>query len=1236
MKFKNFVLSLGMMGTVLSPIVVVIACSGKTDTKPTQEGQEKPTQEGDATEDGTQEGDATEDGTQEGDATEDGTQEGDATEDGTQEGDATEDGTQEGDATEDGTQEGVPTEDGTQEDQEKPKQEDQEEEYNVDFISSNMKYQGESYKEFQDELINEEQLGNVYKRPMTPHFFATDFYNFKNDDYGFLGIYDEFFKSKVPLKETSFTRKHKDSQKENNKLALLGTLSQSTSLSPVSTVSRNNDKDNIFSMWNLVDIFVAWGGSASEGQFLLPKAEDIDAAHQNGTKVIATYFAPPNAYGGSNELYEDLVKKDEEGNYIVADGMIAMAKYYGFDGWFFNLESDYTNETKEEVQKFLKYFNNKKGDLNLEIYQWHLGGNIWDNSPEIHDNNYYVDFQARYLEQTPTSFYGYDFDRHGYNPSDNSFSIDNYENVWIYDYFKHDNRESQGKDELGDLKFFNGLDAPGSWKPFNDKFLEKTVLNNKDEEFTTTFNLGFGSNFFLEGNKVLFDNYLKDSGYKNQGLQDILPTWRYLNYVLDDAGNSTLKDSKIQGIKISDNAFFGSSVLDYDYKFLDGEEKIATKLYGTNFNLESGASFKFVYKKKEDNSLVPKLALWTDENSIEHFETIDSTIQKDLGNGFIEVTFEIPNELNNKKMFSFGTVFEKNDSQDEVKIDLSLVNYKPKNSENSKEVKLKNVNNIFTKFLQGRRQSAIDLEFENLDKSQLKMNVFYSSSEKNGFVKDKIIGISNNNSVYINDLPKQKDVPIIVETYDVNYNKIAESNFLLKTTFEKFDKEENFSVSLVNEFNNVWNQDSTVSESANGFLWNAHLSIVNDNGEEEIFMIDNNGKLRKIDKNGHFISNENNFGNPLVEYDGDIEKAKIFDLDEDNILVSLWKSQWQNTSQILVVDKKSGEVRHNQEISTTNIDKLVSLGNKQGKLFLLNNDSENIQIISIKINDTNLDFEVNNLDNYQELSIEKLEYIDNPEKIAVGFDSEEKIKAIYKIVFNEESSNWEINKFSNNPDSLEYTDYFTWGNIQYLDIENDKVIIIDGEGNYLLLNKNLEIIKNDILPNEDQDGSLLSSSSVREKLHFFNISDDGKDLRFLLDREIAPPAWWGAKEEKIPGGILSISLEELFDENTSDLTINFKRISKDPNIEDQEIKSYKNVIKPQNSNNYLMFDNYGVIRTFNLTDENLQQSFITQLVISYNEKVVSRKNALYNFKSTTDNKTLEAILDQFIEENLEK
>ena len=105
--------------------------------------------------------------------------------------------------------------------------------------------------------------------------------------------------------------------------------------------------------WQYIDILVWFHG----GKVVIPKGSWIDAAHKNGVKVIGTIMFYPNT-PGMNEL----LAQDSEDNYLAVPIMIELAEYYGFDGWFFNVEQSSTSANATKFLELLAQFKEESND----------------------------------------------------------------------------------------------------------------------------------------------------------------------------------------------------------------------------------------------------------------------------------------------------------------------------------------------------------------------------------------------------------------------------------------------------------------------------------------------------------------------------------------------------------------------------------------------------------------------------------------------------------------------------------------------------------------------------------------------------------------------------------------------------------------------------------------------------------------------------------------------------------
>ncbi|ABL98511.1 endo-beta-N-acetylglucosaminidase [Shewanella amazonensis] len=96
-----------------------------------------------------------------------------------------------------------------------------------------------------------------------------------------------------------------------------------------------------FTHWSQIDVLNWFAGTADLG-VQIPARPWVETAHKNGVKVIGSVFLGVAQWGGSADKVEALLEQDATGNFIVADKLIQMARFYGFDGWLINQETDLT------------------------------------------------------------------------------------------------------------------------------------------------------------------------------------------------------------------------------------------------------------------------------------------------------------------------------------------------------------------------------------------------------------------------------------------------------------------------------------------------------------------------------------------------------------------------------------------------------------------------------------------------------------------------------------------------------------------------------------------------------------------------------------------------------------------------------------------------------------------------------------------------------------------------------
>lgn len=126
----------------------------------------------------------------------------------------------------------------------------------------------------------------------------------------------------------------------------------------------------LFNYWQYTDYYGTWHGrpTANVPKNLYDEKAQSDwtqkwfefgtlnlpnAAHKNGAKSIATIFYSGNDRG--EQTYKDLMQgKRADGTYPVADKLVKIAKYYGFDSYFVNQESNVSSDDVSAYRYFMK------------------------------------------------------------------------------------------------------------------------------------------------------------------------------------------------------------------------------------------------------------------------------------------------------------------------------------------------------------------------------------------------------------------------------------------------------------------------------------------------------------------------------------------------------------------------------------------------------------------------------------------------------------------------------------------------------------------------------------------------------------------------------------------------------------------------------------------------------------------------------------------------------------------
>lgn len=434
--------------------------------------------------------------------------------------------------------------------------------------------------------------------------------------------------------------------KPEAKVIALSSMFPSTSGAP----SQGSEKFHTytFSFWQYIDKLVMWGGSAGEGLIVSPSADVIDAAHKNGVPVFGTVFLPQTEHGGKLEWMHDLLQQREDGTFPVADKLVEAARYYGFDGWFINQETQgASKEDAADMQRFLAYLQKIKGsELEIIWYDSMINeGNIkwqgaltdknqmfFQNGTQRVSDSMFLDFRWQYKDEvngkydyvTPylnspmkanelgrspyDLFAGIDVEANGYEGSYNwpilfpdgkkaTTSLGIYRPDWAFNS-SETNEQYMDKEEMfwvgpggnpsvGTTADLDGAKAgdPYAWRGIAYDIADKSVISGT--EFITHFNTGNGHMFAVNG-KVM-----REKDWSNRSLQDILPTWRWIS---ESGGTGKALTPDFDYTK----SYYGGSSLKVTGD-LSSDNPTQVKLYKTNIPVAATTELSLIY---QDNAAV--------------------------------------------------------------------------------------------------------------------------------------------------------------------------------------------------------------------------------------------------------------------------------------------------------------------------------------------------------------------------------------------------------------------------------------------------------------------------------------------------------------------------------------------------------------------------------------------------------------------------------------------------------
>ncbi|MGL4989595.1 MAG: endo-beta-N-acetylglucosaminidase [Sarcina sp.] len=556
----------------------------------------------------------------------------------------------------------------------------------------------------------------------------------------------------------------------------------------------NTENAYVFSYWQYIDSYVYWGGT-SKGIFLPPTPDVVDAAHKNGVTVMGTVGFPWGPGEGHVEQIREFLQKDSNGKFIVADKMIEMARFYGFDGWFINQESyGCSKDDATLMVEFFTYLKEAAPDLKIGWYdsmttdgpvryqdalnplnvgffqnegktvtdEFFLNYN-WDRPSSSFPEKTKIDMSVDTANSVGRSQYdifaGVEVQQNAYNdkfPVEHLLDKDGKirTSLALYcpnstfsmakdvdDFYKHDSKFWVG--EAADPSNTNTEDE---WVGMANYVADKSAINSLP--FTTNFNLGHGKSYYVDG-KISSTNE-----WNNRAIQDYLPTWRWI--VNSDGSKLTPNFDR-------DDAYNGGSSLKVEGN-LEAKNSNNIMLYSTDLDIKKDTNLEVMYKSNSADSKVQIGLCFGDDYSEENFTYVD--LNKGNVGEWTNSNVSL-NQFKGKKISAISLKVSGEQDINDLKVNLGSISIK----ENEKSKKLDASDEIVLdeKLIHNAQKAEAKIYWEDVDSAEL-YEIYRTKPDGN----KEYIGSTYNNAYYIqpfNRYNNEKSFNFEVVAVDKNKNK---------------------------------------------------------------------------------------------------------------------------------------------------------------------------------------------------------------------------------------------------------------------------------------------------------------------------------------------------------------------------------------------------------------------------------------------------------------------------------
>jgi endo-beta-N-acetylglucosaminidase D len=465
-------------------------------------------------------------------------------------------------------------------------------------------------------IVNENYADKLSLKPLAPAFRVDTLMEWspeKDPD-------AELHRASVPLNQDRF-KGTQINPLANPKAGITSAAITTWNHDEASSVGSNDFNVYAFDNWQLLDSYIYWAGT-NEGIFAIPTPDIVDAAHRNGVPVYATLGFPWGRSAEGLAEIEKFTKQGADGSFPVADKMIEVAEYFGFDGYFFNQETYGVNQqTAERMNEMMRYIK-RKSNLNVSWYdaQDNKGNVNYQDSinsqndmyvKPAEDGEYAVDeFFLNYNWNTSKiqttvetmnshnrnpfdAYAGFEIQQNSYNTKINTEALlDDHKqpkvSIALYtpnstmglaenpaDF--HEKEKNLWTGPQGDPTL---ADDSSDWKGMARFVTDSSVI--QEMPFTTNFNSGHGKQYFVNG------QIASDLEWNNRSIQDIMPTWRW--WIRGEGSRMNVSYD-------FDKAYNGGNSLKFS-GMLDAKSENDTMLYSTKLPITDSTKVRVIYENQ--------------------------------------------------------------------------------------------------------------------------------------------------------------------------------------------------------------------------------------------------------------------------------------------------------------------------------------------------------------------------------------------------------------------------------------------------------------------------------------------------------------------------------------------------------------------------------------------------------------------------------------------------------------